>query len=312
MIKFSVTIPAYKGCYLNEAIESVLSQSYQNYELIVVDDCSPEDLQSIVSQYKDDRIRFYRNEKNFGAINVVDNWNKCLEYATGDYVICMGDDDRLLPCCLEEFSRLIAKYPCLNVFHAWTQVIDENSNVTTVLEPRPEHESFYSMIYYRWKGRVQFIGDFCFKVDHLRQNGGYFKLPLAWGSDDITVSRAAFNYGIANTNNLCFEYRSSTLTISNSTKSTKEKLLASISENKWFKDLFSQVNISELTDTDRWFLLRLKQIVDQSSRKKMTSEIILDIKSNFWKIIPWTIKCSKFGIERSYFLKMCVRNCFIK
>lgn len=96
-MKFSITIPTYKSRYLKEAIESVVSQTYTDWELIIVDDCSPEDLPSIVQPFlTDSRIRFYRNEKNCGAVNVVDNWNICLGYCTGDYVICMGDDDRLL------------------------------------------------------------------------------------------------------------------------------------------------------------------------------------------------------------------------
>lgn len=94
-MKFSITIPAFKRAFLHEAIESCLAQTYEDFELIIVDDASPEDLKSVVDQFDDKRIRFYRNEKNCGALNVVDNWNKCLAYAKGDYVICMGDDEQL-------------------------------------------------------------------------------------------------------------------------------------------------------------------------------------------------------------------------
>lgn len=63
-MKFSITIPTYKSRYLKEAIESVVSQTYTDWELIIVDDCSPEDLPSIVQPFlTDSRIRFYRNEK---------------------------------------------------------------------------------------------------------------------------------------------------------------------------------------------------------------------------------------------------------
>ncbi len=106
-MKFSITIPAYKKRYLAEAIESVIRQSYNDFELIIVDDCSPEDLYSIVQSFSDSRIKYFRNQTNCGAIDVVDNWNICLSYCTGDFVICMGDDDRLLPNCLEEYLELI-------------------------------------------------------------------------------------------------------------------------------------------------------------------------------------------------------------
>ncbi|MCR5247812.1 MAG: glycosyltransferase, partial [Paludibacteraceae bacterium] len=123
--KFSIAIPAYKANFLEEAIKSCLSQTYKNFELVIVDDFSPEDLKSIVAPFlSDERVRYYRNEKNFGAVDVVDNWNRALSFCTGQYVICMGDDDRLMPCCLEEYAKLIEKYPGTKVFHAWSQIID--------------------------------------------------------------------------------------------------------------------------------------------------------------------------------------------
>lgn len=84
-IKFSVTVPAYKAQFLAECIDSILAQTYKNFELIIVNDASPQDLDSIVSKYDDPRIRYYKNKVGFGAEHVVGNWNKCLEYATGDY-----------------------------------------------------------------------------------------------------------------------------------------------------------------------------------------------------------------------------------
>ena len=54
---FSITIPAYKRAYLHEAIESCLAQTYFNFELVIVDDASPEDLYSIVEEFHDERIR---------------------------------------------------------------------------------------------------------------------------------------------------------------------------------------------------------------------------------------------------------------
>lgn len=215
-MKFSITIPAYKQKYLAEAIDSCLAQTYQDFELIIVNDHSPEDLDAVVSQYDDQRIRYYVNEKNCGAIDVVDNWNICLSYAKGDYIICMGDDDRLLPCCLEEYDKLIDKYPILNIYHARTEMIDSNSAFLDMQEVRPERESVYSIIWHRFKGRKQFIGDFLFRTDILRRNGGFYKIPLATFSDDISVVMAAQGGGIANMQVFGFQYREHSETISRS------------------------------------------------------------------------------------------------
>lgn len=84
-IKFSITVPAYKAQFLSECIDSILAQTYKNFELIIVNDASPQDLDSIVSQYDDPRIRYYKNKVGFGAEHVVGNWNKRLECTKNEY-----------------------------------------------------------------------------------------------------------------------------------------------------------------------------------------------------------------------------------
>ena len=102
LVKFSITIPAYKAKFLKKCIDSILCQTYDNFEVIVLNDASPEPIDEIIAGYDDQRIFYYKNDNNVGAEKVVDNWNKCLDYATGDYIICMGDDDMLMPDCLQE------------------------------------------------------------------------------------------------------------------------------------------------------------------------------------------------------------------
>lgn len=240
-MKFSVAIPAYRPDFFVEALDSVVSQTWQDWELVVVDDCSPSDLRSLVLPFlKDSRVHFYRNDRNFGALDVVDNWNRCLEYCSGDYVICMGDDDRLLPGCLAALAELIRKHPGLGVYHSRTQIIDAQGNVKQTLEERPELESSVGMIRARWAGRSQYIGDFCFDASLLKKNGGFIKFPLAWGSDDISAYIAAkgdgpdIPDGIANCNEPGFQYRESGITISSGAV-YRQKLESLLSCADWFR-----------------------------------------------------------------------------
>ena len=258
-MKFSVTIPAYKAKFLRECIESILAQTYKDFELIIVNDASPEDLTSIVQSFNDSRIRYYINETNCGAINVVDNWNKCLSYATGEYLICMGDDDKLLPNCLEEYEKLICKYPNLNVYHGFTEIINEKSIIIQMQESRPEYESVWAMIYRRWEGCCQYIGDFLFKTSALRSVGGFYYLPLAWGSDDISVYRIAVNHGIANTQVPVFQYRINQKSISNTNKTNNLYLarrMGILGQHKWYTEFLKNKPHSPL-EYEYWSLLNM-------------------------------------------------------
>ena len=216
-MKFSILIPAYKGTFLCEALESCLSQTYQTYEVVVVDDASPENLVSIVEPYlKDERVRYFRNEKNCGAINVVDNWNICLKYANGDYVICMGDDDMLDIDCLQTYASLIEKHPAVHVFHCRSNIIDERSEIKSLTHSWPEQESVYANIWHRMTAnRQQYIGDFLYHRQYLIECGGFYKLPMAWASDDITAFKA-MDHGIIHTQKTLFNYRETQCTLSNS------------------------------------------------------------------------------------------------
>ncbi|MGL5980056.1 MAG: glycosyltransferase family 2 protein [Phocaeicola sp.] len=276
-MKYSITIPAYKAKFLHECIESILAQTYTDFELIIVNDASPEDLDTIVDKFQDSRIRYYKNEKNCGAIDVVDNWNICLSYAKGDYIICMGDDDKLSPYCLEEYNLLMDKYPDLDIYHTRVKIINEHSELVDYQEPRPEYESVYAMIYYRLRGRVQFIGDFLFKTSTLRKNNGFYKLPLAWGSDEISSYIAAKEKGIANTCNPTFFYRVNSMTLSNS-GNYFAKIEAMREEIKWFNQFLSSECPKE--EMDNFFYKKISKEMPLYLKKLIFDSITMDIKSS--------------------------------
>lgn len=310
-MKFSITIPAYKSEYLAEAIQSVVEQSYQDWELIIVDDCSPEQLASIVKPFLiDSRIRFYRNEKNCGAVDVVDNWNICLSYCTGDFVICMGDDDRLKSCCLDEYSKLIANYPGLGVYHARTEIIDEQGRIVETLEERPEWESALSLLWNRWAIREnQFIGDFCYDVKCLRSAGGYFKLPLAWGSDDITAVRAAKENGIANTTEFCFQYRRNSHTITSS-KNARIKLAASVSAYQWFQSFIQNIDATKVSPSDREYLLTINNVCRTYYYKSLGKNCADDLQGNPFRIVYWRKQMEIFRFPAYLYLKWYIKSLY--
>lgn len=236
---FSILIPAYKKCFLKECIESVLRQTYVDYEVIILDDKSPEDLQSVINSFTDTRIRLFQNEKNVGAVNLVDNWNKCLSVAQGEYVLCIGDDDKLMPNCLEEYAKAIDEHPDSSVFHCRSHIIDDNSAISGQTPSLPGFEMVLENMWQRIHcHREQFIGDFLYKRVDLLNNGGFFKLPLAWGSDDITSYIAMADMGIYHINEPIFCYRKNVLTISSS-GNAEYKLKAIDGQEIWMKEFLN-------------------------------------------------------------------------
>ena len=93
--KVSVCIPTYNYArFLPEAIESILNQSFADFELLIIDDCSTDDTAAVVQGYaaRDARIRFSVNSPNLGMVN---NWNLCLRQARGEFVKFVFGDDLL-------------------------------------------------------------------------------------------------------------------------------------------------------------------------------------------------------------------------
>ena len=111
MPKISVLFPTYntKEEYLREAIESVLNQTFSDFEFIVLDDCSPDpNVEKVVKSYTDPRIRFYRNERNLG---ISATRNKLIDLASGEYLAVMDHDDVSLPERFEKEAAYLDAHP---------------------------------------------------------------------------------------------------------------------------------------------------------------------------------------------------------
>lgn len=298
-IKFSVTIPAYKDKFLKETIDSVLAQTYPDYEVVIVNDASPYDLDSIVNLYEDPRIRYFKNEKNCGAKDVVDNWNICLSYATGEYLICMGDDDKLTPRCLQDFADLIENYPELDLFHARSEIIDDDSNFVCLLEERPEWESVYSLIY---NPRNSHLGDFLFKTETLRKNGGFYKLPYGWQSDDITAFIAAADHGVANTKEVGFQYRGNGLSISHDLTCIEDKIEAVRASVRWRLAFVADKHPDN--KEDQKLIEHIKRDASLYEHREIDNMVEFDIRKNFWsRSWFWLTHKKKYRISLHRYLR---------
>lgn len=119
MPKVSILTPAYKTNekYLRQAIESILNQTFSDYEFIILDDC-PEDIsvEAIIRSYKDKRIRYIRNEKNLG---ISESRNKLINLAKGKYLAVFDHDDISLPFRIEQEVNYLDTHPQCGVVGSW-------------------------------------------------------------------------------------------------------------------------------------------------------------------------------------------------
>ena len=108
-MKFSVLLPTRNRLdYLRYAVQSVRCQNYQNWEIIVSDNASEEDIAGFVTSLGDPRIKYVRTSK---FVPVTENWNYALDQSNGDWVIMLGDDDGLMPGYFERICDVLTRCP---------------------------------------------------------------------------------------------------------------------------------------------------------------------------------------------------------
>lgn len=124
-MKVSVLMPIYntKEEYLRTAIESILNQTYKDYEFLIYDDASNIDLQSIVMSYNDERIIYKKFEKNQGISKIR---NELVKDSRGEYLAIMDHDDISLPERFEKQVKLLDNNPNIGVVGCWHGFVGNN------------------------------------------------------------------------------------------------------------------------------------------------------------------------------------------
>lgn len=124
----TIAIPTYNraDCYLKQSIQSALDQTYPNIELIVSDNCSTDNTEMVVKDFKDSRIRYFRQRENIGANN---NFNFCLQQANGGYFLLLQDDDLIDNDFIETCMKSVSHGIDVGIIRTGTRVIDSGGNI---------------------------------------------------------------------------------------------------------------------------------------------------------------------------------------
>ena len=127
--ELSVLLPVYNGAsYLREAIESILGQTYTDFELIVIDDGSTDDSLSVVREFADGRIRVF-SQTNMG---LAASLNRAIGLAKGRYVARQDQDDLSLPERFEKQVRFLDEHPTAGMVGTWARILTGNAETDRV------------------------------------------------------------------------------------------------------------------------------------------------------------------------------------
>ena len=121
-------MPAFNAAsYIKEAIDSILNQSFKHFNLIILNDGSTDETESIILSYKDPRIVYLKNDKNEGLSY---SRNKLIENAKGKYLAWMDADDISFPSRLEKEYRFLEHNLTVALVSSWVSIIDSDGQLT--------------------------------------------------------------------------------------------------------------------------------------------------------------------------------------
>jgi len=204
--KISVCIPTFNTArYLAEAIESVLGQTFTDYELVVYDDASTDETPEVMRRFADPRLRYVRSEHNLGQAGA---WDRCVSLASGEYVALLHADDVYLSGFLDQRVSVLDANPTVGLAFGAVQLIDQNGVATAekqfagcdTIWPAPQFLGTLLLDCVIYPPSVMIRRD-CYRIV------GGFNDAYYWGIDWDFWLRLAANYGVAYSSRIAAAYR---------------------------------------------------------------------------------------------------------
>lgn len=150
----SIIMPSWNtGRFIGESIQSVINQTYTAWELLIVDDCSTDNTDEVVASFKDDRIKYFHNEKNSGAALTR---NKAMREAQGEWIAFLDSDDLWTPDKLKKQVAFMEKNKYVFSYHEYVK-IDEDSKPLNIYVSGPKVVTRRKMYNYGYPGCLTFM-----------------------------------------------------------------------------------------------------------------------------------------------------------
>ena len=194
--KFTIAIPAYNlPEYLRQAIRSCLAQTVPDFEIVVSDDCSAEDLSLIAKSFGDSRIKYYRNAERLGATR---NFRHSVYLSQSEYVVNLNSDDLLLPNYLEVAGAALDK--CGEAVAVYSAMMRVSGSTVTGWHsvPKVRFANRQGYLENRWLEKFHNVGPTCclFRKSAFDRIGGY-RVSLRFAADwDLFMRFMTFAGGV--------------------------------------------------------------------------------------------------------------------
>ena len=215
--EISVLITVFNGeRYLKMAIDSILNQTFQDFELVIVNDGSVDSTEAIIFSYNDSRIKYYKNSENMG---IVPSANKGIDLCVGKFVARLDADDIALPERLEKQWNYLNARPELAMIGGAMELIgSENQHIKIIRADSPPNlvkaKLFFENIFVHSTIfiRRSILAEFRYNADYTFYAEDYF----LW-------SQVAFQYPVANLPEIFVKYRTHPQSVSIRTKNTEKQ-----------------------------------------------------------------------------------------
>lgn len=211
-------MPVYNGeKYLKPAIDSVLEQSFKDFELVIINDGSTDDSKKIIEGYQDSRIRFLSNDGNRG---IAYTRNRGLEVAAGKFLAWMDCDDLIAKNRFEIQLNYLEEHPEIQICGTWMDRFGEEKKETSKSFLKPER--IKAMLLFKpaiWNATAMY------RLSAIKTAGLKFDTRLTIAEDYDFYCEASFHFPMANIPKSLYSYRASESSIMKSFEGEEEKFL---------------------------------------------------------------------------------------
>lgn len=207
MKKFSIILPVRNGGnYFKECVNSILSQTVTNFNLLILDNCSSDGSLEWINSVKDDRIIIYSSEV---SLNIEENWGRIKNISKGEFMTMIGHDDLLSSGYLAEMEKLIEAYPDATLYQTHFDYIDEKGDFIRHCQQMVEKQETHEFIAAQMQRTIDSTGTgYMMRSKHFDELGGMpQQYPnLIFADYHLWLSLILKGY-MAISSSVCFKYR---------------------------------------------------------------------------------------------------------